>query len=55
MHCNVRKDEGKFMFNWEGPFRVQSLVRKGAYRLETLPGKPIPWTWNAAHLKFYFS
>ena len=27
----------------------------GAYRLQELDGKAIPRTWNATHLKFYFS
>ena len=27
----------------------------GSYKLETLEGGPIPRTWNAVNLKFYFS
>jgi len=50
----VRRDEGKFS-NWKGPFHVTSAAGKGAYRLEALYGKAIPRTWNATHLKFYFS
>lgn len=55
MRSNARKDEGKFSSNWEGPFCVQSSVGKGVYRLETLTDTSIPQTWNATHLKFYFS
>ena len=39
---------------WEGPFRVSQVCGKGAYKLETMMGEPIPRTWNALHLrKFY--
>lgn len=47
--------EGKLAANWEGPFRVVEDLNNGAYRLERLTGQPIPNTWNATHLKFYFS
>ncbi|RDY10365.1 hypothetical protein CR513_05126, partial [Mucuna pruriens] len=30
--------------------RVTDKVDKGAYRLEQLNGKKIPWTWNALNL-----
>jgi len=55
MWSDVRKSDGKFSSNWEGPFRVTASVRKGAYRLEHLSGQVIPRTWNATHLNFYFS
>nr|KYP62073.1 Transposon Ty3-I Gag-Pol polyprotein [Cajanus cajan] len=53
----TRKDtsEGKLAPTWGGPFRVIEDLGNGAYRLEELSGKPIPRTWNATHLKFYFS
>nr|KYP67969.1 Transposon Ty3-I Gag-Pol polyprotein [Cajanus cajan] len=43
----ARKDtsDGKLAPTWGGPFRV----------IEDFNGKPIPRTWNATHLKFYFS
>nr|KYP60953.1 Transposon Ty3-I Gag-Pol polyprotein [Cajanus cajan] len=47
--------EGKFAPTWGGPFRVTEDLENGAYRLEELSGKPVPRTWNATHLKFYFS
>nr|KYP44641.1 Transposon Ty3-I Gag-Pol polyprotein [Cajanus cajan] len=40
---------------WGGPFRVTEDLENRAYRLEELSGKPIQRTWNATHLKFYFS
>jgi len=55
MRSDARKNEGKFSANWEEPFRILVVVGKGAYRLEHLSGQPIPRTWNATHLKFYFS
>nr|KYP43134.1 Retrovirus-related Pol polyprotein from transposon 297 family [Cajanus cajan] len=53
----ARKDtsDGKLAPTWGGPFRVTENLENGAYRLEELSGKPIPRTWNATHLKFYFS
>ena len=57
MRTDARKDPtpGKLAPNWEGPFRVIENLKNGAYRLEMLGEKLIPRTWNASHLKFYFS
>nr|KYP36400.1 Transposon Ty3-I Gag-Pol polyprotein [Cajanus cajan] len=53
----ARKDTsyGKLAPTWGGPFRVTEDLKNGAYRLEELNGKPIPRTWNATHLKVYYS
>nr|KYP52486.1 Retrovirus-related Pol polyprotein from transposon 297 family [Cajanus cajan] len=53
----ARKDvsDGKLAPTWGGPFRVAENLENGAYRLEELSGKPVTRTWNATHLKFYFS
>jgi len=55
MRSEARQGEGKFSTNWERPFRVRQVAGNGAYHLEHLFGKTIPRTWNASHLKFYFS
>jgi len=55
MRSDARKDGGKFSSNWEGPFRIADTTAGGAYYLEYLSGKSIPRTWNATHLKFYYS
>jgi len=55
MRSDARRNEGKFSSNWEGPFRVRKVAKGGAYHLEWLPGKIVPRTWNATHLKFYYS
>jgi len=47
--------ENKLSPKWTGTFRVVETLENGAYRLETLDGGAIPRTWNATHLKFYFS
>ena len=47
--------ENKLSPKWTGSFRVVETLENGAYRLETLDGGTIPRTWNAMHLKFYFS
>ena len=47
--------EIKLSPKWTGPFRITEALGNGAYRLETLEGGAIPRTWNATHLKFYYS
>jgi len=53
----VRKDPQveKLGPKWEGPSRVTTNQYNGAYQLRELDGKAIPRTWNATHLKFYFT
>ncbi|XP_074301332.1 uncharacterized protein LOC141632713 [Silene latifolia] len=46
---------GKFAYNWEGPYKVESAVGNGAYRLVTLEGQMVPRSWNITHLKKYFT
>lgn len=52
----ARKNQsrGKLAANCEGPFRILEDLMSGAY-LECLNENAIPNTWNATHLKFYFS
>jgi len=47
--------ENKLSPKWTGPFRITKGKGNGSYKLETLEGGPIPRSWNAAYLKFYFS
>ena len=47
--------ENKLSPKWTGLYRVVETLENGAYRLETLEGGAIPRTWNATHLKVYFS
>jgi hypothetical protein len=46
--------EGKIAPSWEGPYKVTSCQRPGAYYLEDSAGKVLPRPWNAEHLKKYF-
>jgi len=57
MTGDARKNQtdGKFAASWEGSYRVSQVLGKGAVMLEQLDGEQIPNTWNADHLKFYFS
>ncbi|KAL9232162.1 hypothetical protein vseg_007301 [Gypsophila vaccaria] len=45
---------GKFAFNWEGPYQIESIVDNGAYRLITLEGDFVPRSWNAIHHRRYY-
>jgi len=47
--------ENKLSPKWTGPFRITEALGNDVYRLETLEGGAIPRTWNATHLKFYYS
>ena len=38
---------------WGGSFRVVSVSRPGAVRLETEDGKPVPNSWNIENLRKY--
>jgi len=42
--------ENKLSPKWTSLFRVVEVLRKGAYRLETLEGGTIPRTYNVANL-----
>jgi hypothetical protein len=46
--------DGKLAPKWEGPYLIEAEAGKGAYKLLTLEGDPLPRSWNAIHLKSYF-
>ena len=45
---------GKLGPNWEGPFRITSVVGIVAYYLEDLDEKAVPRPWNVNNLKRYY-
>ena len=48
-------NHGKLGPTWEGPYRVTSVGRAGAYHLEALEGKALKRPWNVTNLKkFYY-
>ncbi|KAL0409949.1 UNVERIFIED_CONTAM: Retrovirus-related Pol polyprotein from transposon opus [Sesamum latifolium] len=40
---------------WEGPYKVTSVIGKGAYELKDPEGRPLPRPWNVHNLKKYFA
>ncbi|KAK4276012.1 hypothetical protein QN277_019014 [Acacia crassicarpa] len=52
---NKNARDGKLAANWEGPYRINEQLGKGAYTLESLDEKEIKRTWNADKLKAYYS
>ena len=40
--------------NWEGPYRITSVARIGAYYLEDLDERAVPRPWNVNNLKMYY-
>ena len=45
---------GKLGPNWEGPYRITSVARIGAYYLEDLDEKTVPRPWNVNNLRRYY-
>ena len=45
---------GKLGLNWEGPYRITSVVGIGAYNLEDLDEKTVLHLWNVNNLKRYY-
>ena len=45
---------GKLAPTWEGPYRVTAIAGTGAYYLEDLEEKPLPWPRNAHNLKKFY-
>ena len=45
---------GKLGSNWEGPYRITSVARIGAYYLEDLDKKAVLHPWNVNNLKRYY-
>ncbi|KAL0395051.1 UNVERIFIED_CONTAM: hypothetical protein Slati_4471300 [Sesamum latifolium] len=45
------KPIGKLDPTWEGPYKVTSVIGKGAYELEDPEGRPLPGPWNVHNLK----
>ncbi|KFK24790.1 hypothetical protein AALP_AA8G025400 [Arabis alpina] len=50
----AERNAGKLGANWEGPYKVTTVVRPSIYELATMAGKPILHSWNAKHLKRYY-
>ena len=45
---------GKLGPSWEGPYRITSVARIGAYYLEDLDEKVVPRPWNVNNLRMYY-
>ncbi|KAL0434376.1 UNVERIFIED_CONTAM: hypothetical protein Slati_2771900 [Sesamum latifolium] len=52
--ADTLKPVGKLDPTWEGPYKVTSIIDKGAYELEDPEGRPLPRPWNIHNLKRYF-
>ncbi|XP_074360368.1 uncharacterized protein LOC141700525 [Apium graveolens] len=52
---NIKNPQhGVFGANWEGPYKIKSILWKGTYHLEDLEGKLVPRAWNVEHLQKYY-
>ena len=45
---------GKLAQTWEGPYRIIAIAGAGAYYLEDLDERPLPWPWNVHNLKKFY-
>ena len=45
---------GKLAPTWEGPYRITTIARAGAYYLEDLDERPLPQPWNVHNLKKFY-
>ena len=45
---------GVFGANWEGPYKVKSVLWEGTYHLTDMNDKLVPRAWNAEHLRKYY-
>ena len=46
---------GKLGANWEGPYKITEIVKRGVYHLETSTGETVPRAWNSKHLRLFHS
>ena len=45
---------GKLALTWERPYRITAIAIAGAYYLEDLDERPLPWPWNVHNLKKFY-
>ncbi|XP_074323174.1 uncharacterized protein LOC141660109 [Apium graveolens] len=45
---------GVFGANWEGPYKIKSVLWEGTYHLNDMQDKLIPRAWNVEHLRKYY-
>ena len=45
---------GNLGLNWEGPYRITSVARIGAYYLKDLDEKVVPCPWYVNNLRMYY-
>ncbi|XP_074374200.1 uncharacterized protein LOC141714585 [Apium graveolens] len=45
---------GVFGANWEGPYKIKSVLWEGTYHLNDMQDKLIPRAWNTEHLHKYY-
>ena len=50
----AERNARKLGANWEGPYKIEKIVRPGFYEIASMQGVKIPRTWIAMHLKKYY-
>ncbi|XP_074378305.1 uncharacterized protein LOC141719836 [Apium graveolens] len=45
---------GVFGANWEGPYKIKSMLWEGTYHLNDMQDKLFPRAWNVEHLRKYY-
>jgi hypothetical protein len=56
LHIRSKSNQfGKWLPNWEGPYKVIKVIYDKSYLLETLQGERLNRAFNGRYLKKYFS
>jgi hypothetical protein len=45
---------GKWSSNWEGPYRIEEVIPKNSYMVQSVQGTSLPRTLNEKYLKRYY-
>jgi hypothetical protein len=55
LHIGSKNNQfGKWLPNWEGPYKVIKVIYGNSYLLETLQGERLKVAFNGRYLKKYF-
>jgi hypothetical protein len=45
----------KWSPNWEGPYRIEEVILKNSYMVQSIQGTSLPGALNEKYLKKYYS
>jgi hypothetical protein len=45
---------GKWLPNWEGPYRIEEVIPRNSYMVQSVQGTSLPRVLNRKYLKRYY-